>query len=94
MASAVSFVGIIAVGQTLLLVAGEFDLSVGTTPGSSPMVSARLMTKGGLPVAVSLILGVLGTGVGLGLVNGLLVVEARHSRLHRHARACSTWPTG
>ena len=31
----VSFVGIIAIGQTILLVAGEFDLSVGSVAGLS-----------------------------------------------------------
>jgi ribose transport system permease protein len=74
MASAVSFVGIIAVGQTLLLMGGEFDLSVGNVAGLCAVVSARLMTTVGFPVAVSLILGIL-LGIGLGLVNGLLVVK-------------------
>jgi ribose transport system permease protein len=73
MLSAISFVGIIAVGQVLLLVAGEFDLSVGSTAGLSAIVSAWLMTKGGLPVGLG-ILGGLGTGALVGLVNGLLVV--------------------
>lgn len=73
MLSAISFVGIIAVGQTLLLVAGEFDLSVGSTAGLSAIVSAWLMTKGGLPVGIG-ILGGLGTGALVGLINGLLVV--------------------
>jgi ribose transport system permease protein len=71
---AVSFVGIIAVGQTILLVAGEFDLSVGSTAGLCAIVSAWLMTKGGLPPAVGLLAG-LGTGAVIGLVNGLVVVR-------------------
>ena len=31
---AMAFVGIVAVGQTLLIIAGEFDLSVGSTAAS------------------------------------------------------------
>jgi len=76
MLSAISFVGIIAVGQTLLLVAGEFDLSVGSVAGLSAIVSAWLMTKGNLPVPLG-ILGGLVTGALVGFVNGVLVVRAR-----------------
>lgn len=72
--AAVSFVGIIAVGQTILLVAGEFDLSVGSTAGLCAIVAAWLMTKGGLPAGVGL-LGGLATGAVIGLVNGLVVVR-------------------
>jgi ribose transport system permease protein len=70
----VSFVGIIAIGQTILLVCGEFDLSVGSVAGLSAVVSAKLMTTFGLPVPIALILG-LATGALIGLVNGLVVVK-------------------
>jgi len=70
----VSFVGIIAIGQTILLVAGEFDLSVGSVAGLSAVVAAKLMTALALPVPIAL-LGGLGTGIFLGLVNGLIVVK-------------------
>src|SRR5689334_4079616 len=65
----VSFVGIIAIGQTILLVCGEFDLSVGSVAGLSAVVSAKLMTSFGLPVPLAL-LGGLATGAAIGLVNG------------------------
>ena len=74
MLGAMSFVTIVAVGQTLLLVGGEFDLSVGSVAGLSSVVGAWLMTKGDLSVALG-ILGGLGCGAGLGLVNGLVVVQ-------------------
>ena len=70
----VSFVGIIAIGQTILLVAGEFDLSVGSVAGLSAVVSAKLMTALALPVPVAL-MGGLGVGLLLGLANGLIVVK-------------------
>jgi ribose transport system permease protein len=72
----VSFVGIIAIGQTLLLVTGEFDLSVGSNAGLSAVVSARLMTLFGLPVPVAVIGGLM-TGAAVGLANGLIVVKLR-----------------
>lgn len=71
---AVSFVGIIAVGQTVLLVAGEFDLSVGSTAGLCAIVAAWLMTKGGLPPALGLLGGLVAGGL-IGLVNGVVVVR-------------------
>lgn len=74
MLGAVSYVGIIGVGQTILLVAGEFDLSVGSVAGLSAIISGWLMTTGHLPVPLGL-LGGLATGLALGLVNGLVVVR-------------------
>ncbi|RUW89775.1 ABC transporter permease, partial [Mesorhizobium sp. M8A.F.Ca.ET.059.01.1.1] len=70
----VSFVGIIAIGQTILLVAGEFDLSVGSVAGLSAVVAAKLMTAAVLPVTVG-ILGGIGVGALIGLLNGLIVVR-------------------
>jgi ribose transport system permease protein len=70
----VSFVGIIAIGQTVLLVAGEFDLSVGSVAGLSAVVAAKMMTAAALPVAVAVVGGV-GVGALIGLVNGLIVVR-------------------
>ena len=70
----VSFVGIIAIGQTVLLVAGEFDLSVGSVAGLSAVVAAKLMTAVALPVALAVVGGV-GVGALIGLVNGLIVVR-------------------
>jgi ribose/xylose/arabinose/galactoside ABC-type transport system permease subunit len=70
----VSFVGIIAIGQTILMVAGEFDLSVGSVAGLSAVVAAKLMTVLMLPVPLALLLGV-GVGALVGLVNGIIVVK-------------------
>ncbi|MCX5514260.1 ABC transporter permease [Kaistia algarum] len=72
----VSFVGIIAIGQTILLVGGEFDLSVGAVAGLSAVASAKLMTALALPVPLALLGGVL-VGGGVGLVNGLAVVKLK-----------------
>jgi len=70
----VSFVGIIAIGQTILLVAGEFDLSVGSVAGVSAVTSAQLMTSFALPVPLA-IMGGIGIGAFIGLINGIVVVK-------------------
>jgi len=72
----VSFIGIIAIGQTILLVAGEFDLSVGSVAGLSAVVSAKLMTALAWPVPIALLGGLL-MGATIGLVNGTVVVKLR-----------------
>jgi ribose transport system permease protein len=72
----VSFVGIIAIGQTVLLVCGEFDLSVGSVAGLSAVSSAKMMTALALPVPFAILGGML-VGAGVGLVNGLMVVRLR-----------------
>jgi ribose transport system permease protein len=68
-----SYVGVIAVGQTILMVAGEFDLSVGSTAGLAAVGAAWFMTHG-VPPGVGLLLGVL-IGVLVGAVNAFTVVK-------------------
>jgi len=72
--SVVSFVGIIAIGQTVLLVAGEFDLSVGSVAGVSAVSAAQLMTALAWPVPFA-VMGGMGIGLLIGLVNGIVVVK-------------------
>lgn len=72
----VSFVGIIAIGQTILLISGEFDLSVGSVAGLSAVVAAKLMAALALPVPLAILLGI-GVGALAGLLNGIIVVRFR-----------------
>lgn len=65
-----SAVGIIAVGMTLILLTGGFDLSVGATFALSGTVFAGVTLSHG--VAVGLLAGLL-AGLVAGLVNGALV---------------------
>ncbi len=76
MLNIVSFIGIIAIGQTILLINGEFDLSVGSVAGLAAVVSGKLMTAFALPVPMAVVGGFL-CGATLGLVNGLAVVRLR-----------------
>lgn len=74
MLRAMTFVGIIAVGQTWLMIAGGIDLSVGSVAGLCGIVSSWLMKAQGWPVEAGLLAG-LAVGLVAGLVNGLIVVR-------------------
>jgi ribose transport system permease protein len=71
-----AFVGIVAVGQTILISAGEFDLSVGAVAALSSYAAADLAVKHGWPVGFAL-LAALGIGALVGLFNGLIVTAMR-----------------
>lgn len=66
--------GIIALPVGLLMIAGEFDLSVGSVLASSSMVVAIPVAKLGLPLGLAVVMA-LAFGLLVGLVNGLLVVR-------------------
>lgn len=69
-----AFLGIIAIGQSMLLVAGEFDLSVGSVAGLGSAVAGYLMATANLSVWLAVAAGIL-AGAGAGLVNGLFAVR-------------------
>lgn len=65
--------GIVALGITLLMTSGEFDLSVGSIFALCPYIMARLYVAGLNPwIAVMIALVI---GIGLGYLNGLLVTK-------------------
>lgn len=70
-----TIIGIVAIGQTIVIIAGGFDLSVGSVMGAAGMIAAYTVNHGagtwaGLGSAV-----VLGSVVGL--VNGFVVANLR-----------------
>jgi len=66
--------GIVALGMTLLLTAGVFDLSVGAVFGFAPLVMYMLVNDVQLAPEVALFVA-LGVAVLIGLGNGLLVAK-------------------
>jgi simple sugar transport system permease protein len=70
-----SITGIMVVGVAMLMIAGEFDLSVGSTFAVASYVFALSMNAG-VPPVVAMVLA-LGFGAILGLVNGLIVTITR-----------------
>jgi ribose transport system permease protein len=71
----ISLLGIMAVGMTFVLIAGEVDLSVGSTYAFSGLATGMLIVAGwALLPAVA---GGLLTGAAIGLVNGVLSTYVR-----------------
>jgi ribose transport system permease protein len=71
-----SFVGLVALGQTLVLLIGGIDLSLGAAAGLSAIVGSLMLTKAGInPYAVVPLTALF--GLGLGLLNGFFVAVLR-----------------
>lgn len=63
---------VIAIGMTYVIVAGGFDLSVGSVAALSGCVAAAVMLEAGILLGVATGIAV---GAGVGLVNGLVVTR-------------------
>jgi ribose transport system permease protein len=69
-------IGIMAVGGTLVFIAGGFDLSVGAVSAFAGIIAAKTFVGTGVGLWGSLVIGVL-AGLGCGIANGLLVTLGR-----------------
>ncbi len=69
--------GIVALGQTMLLISANFDLAVASTV-SIAGIAALGAYLAGVPLPLAVLAGI-GTGVVIGLINGGLVVRTRAS---------------
>jgi len=67
-------VGIVAVAVSLLMIAGEFDLSIGSMVGASGMIIAIAIGEYGAPVWVAVLVALAFAGC-IGFLNGFLVVR-------------------
>lgn len=68
----VATLAIVSVMVTMVMVTGDFDLSVGTLASLAGVVAADLMANQGLPVALAVLVALLVGMIG-GAINGLLV---------------------
>jgi ribose transport system permease protein len=72
----VSVAGVLAVVQTVVIICGALDISVGSQAGLASVICAIAFTRsGGNPWLA--VLAALGVGVLAGLINGLIVVVGR-----------------
>ncbi|MDT3445577.1 ABC transporter permease [Pseudofrankia sp. BMG5.37] len=68
-----AILGVLAVGQTIVVITRNIDLSVGSVLGLSAFAAGTLlMNHPGMPIIVAVLVGI-AVGAGCGLVNGLLV---------------------
>jgi len=66
--------GLIAVGMTLLIIAGEFDLSVGSTFALAPFIMAYLTETTGVNPVLAFFVGI-ASGVAIGFLNGIITTK-------------------
>jgi simple sugar transport system permease protein len=67
-------IGILGTAVALLMIAGEFDLSVGSLVGFAGIVTGICITEVGLPVWASIAISLAATTL-LGVMNGVIVVR-------------------
>jgi fructose transport system permease protein len=72
----VMVVGVLAIGQTLVILTAGIDLSVGTVMALGQIVMTKLAVSNGVPAIPALGIGIL-TCVGFGVLNGGLVTRVR-----------------
>ena len=66
--------GMIALGMTLLMTAGEFDLSVGSVFGFSAVLMWTLINEAGMALELAFLVA-MGMAVLIGLINGAMVTR-------------------
>lgn len=71
----IAIVGIVAVGETIVIIAGGFDLSVGSTMAAAGMAAAWLINQG-MPLPVAFAAAIL-IGVAVGFLNGVIISYGR-----------------
>jgi simple sugar transport system permease protein len=89
---AIPLVGVVALGVGVLMIAGEFDLSVGANYVFSSIVIAMLVENGMNPFAA----GALGLAVGtaIGLLNGVITLGLRIPSFITTLGTAGVWSAG
>src|SRR5213076_2840792 len=72
----VMVVGVLAIGETLVILTAGIDLSCGTVMAFGQIVMTKLAIASGVPAAPAILLGILAC-VGFGVLNGGLVTTIR-----------------
>ncbi len=72
--SSASYIGIIGIGMTFVLLTGGIDLSVGSAMYVSAVISGRIINQLGLPIGVALS-ACLAVGLVFGMINSFLITR-------------------
>jgi ribose transport system permease protein len=72
--TAISIMGLLAVVQTIVIILGALDISVGSIAGLTSVTSAMIFTVAGPAIGV---VGAVAIGVLCGLINGCIIVFGR-----------------
>ena len=71
-----SFIAIMAIGQSIVIMTGGIDLSVGSVFAFSSVIGCMVMVRTGLGIACGLLAG-LSVGAAFGILNGLFITRLR-----------------
>lgn len=71
-----SELGILAIAVTLLMIGGEFDLSIGSMIGAAGMITAVLVSHFEVNIWLALLIS-LASSLAIGALNGLIVVRTK-----------------
>jgi simple sugar transport system permease protein len=74
--TAAAQLGVVAVGAAILIIAGEFDISVGSNYAFSGILIGVLSTSAGLPTWLAIVIGLL-VSTSIGLSNGIITIAAK-----------------
>ncbi len=80
----ISTIGIVCIGQTFLLIAGDFDISVGSVVGFSSVLLAKMINLFEITdvwKSILVIILTLTAGAVIGFINGLLVTKTKINAL-------------
>lgn len=72
--TAIAIMGLLAVVQTIVIILGALDISVGSIAGLTSVTSAMIFTTAGAAAGVA---GAIGIGILCGLINGCIIVFGR-----------------
>ncbi|WP_319475280.1 ABC transporter permease [Marispirochaeta aestuarii] len=70
----ISYVMIIGIGMTGVMISGGLDLSIGSVMAFASCISALMMSSAGIPPFFAVIIGLAASSL-FGLINGLLIVQ-------------------
>jgi ribose transport system permease protein len=73
---ATAVVGVLAFGETFVIITAGIDLSIGTVMTLSAVMTGVVMTNMGLPVPIGILAGIVTGGV-IGLANGILIARLK-----------------
>jgi rhamnose transport system permease protein len=75
--SDVAIIAVVAIGETLVLLTRNYDLSVGSIVGLTAFAVGKLLSFHPDTLPIVALLAAIGLGVAMGLINGLLVSSGR-----------------
>ncbi len=75
--SDVAIIAVVAIGETLVLLTRNYDLSVGSIVGLTAFAVGKLLSFHPDTLPIVALLAAIGLGIAMGLINGLLVSSGR-----------------